>query len=80
MFPAKKYGRRGKSALSGVNLTVPPGRVIGLVGPNGTDKSTLLHLACGLSEPTAGSRRSHPVVGHTVLLRCIVLSKYTVST
>ncbi|MGW5169808.1 ABC transporter ATP-binding protein [Streptomyces nodosus] len=51
----KKYGRRGKLALSDVNLTVPPGRVIGLVGPNGAGKSTLLHLACGLSEPTAGS-------------------------
>ncbi|MYV46577.1 ATP-binding cassette domain-containing protein [Streptomyces sp. SID2888] len=51
----KKYGRRGKLALSDVNLTIPPGRVIGLVGPNGAEKSTLLHLACGLSEPTAGS-------------------------
>ncbi|ANN17110.1 ABC transporter ATP-binding protein [Amycolatopsis orientalis] len=52
---AKKYGRRGKQALSEVNLTVPAGRVIGLVGPNGAGKSTLLHLACGLIEPTAGS-------------------------
>ncbi|GAA2243593.1 ABC transporter ATP-binding protein [Streptomyces amakusaensis] len=51
----KKYGRRGRPALSGVNLAVPSGRVIGLVGPNGAGKSTLLHLACGLTEPSAGS-------------------------
>ncbi|MFJ7131398.1 ABC transporter ATP-binding protein [Streptomyces fungicidicus] len=51
----KKYGRRGKLALSDVHLSVPAGRVIGLVGPNGAGKSTLLHLACGLTEPTSGS-------------------------
>ena len=51
----KQYGRR--VALSDVDLTVPAGRVIGLVGPNGAGKSTLLHLACGLLEPTAGSLR-----------------------
>jgi ABC-2 type transport system ATP-binding protein len=49
----KRYGRR--MALNGVDLTVPAGRVIGLVGPNGAGKSTLLHLACGLIEPTSGS-------------------------
>ncbi|MDX3226490.1 ABC transporter ATP-binding protein [Streptomyces sp. ME19-01-6] len=48
----KRYGRR--TALNDINLTVPPGRVIGLVGPNGAGKSTLLHLACGLTEPTSG--------------------------
>ncbi|MER5768206.1 ABC transporter ATP-binding protein [Streptomyces sp. NPDC001985] len=51
----KTYGRRGRPALHEVDLTVPAGRVIGLVGPNGAGKSTLLHLACGLIEPTAGS-------------------------
>ncbi|MCM2390674.1 ABC transporter ATP-binding protein [Streptomyces albipurpureus] len=51
----KRYGRRGRLALSDVNLAVPSGRVIGLVGPNGAGKSTLLHLACGLTEPTSGS-------------------------
>ncbi|MFF8958198.1 ABC transporter ATP-binding protein [Streptomyces sp. NPDC014894] len=51
----KRYGRRGRLALDRVDLTVPAGRVIGLVGPNGAGKSTLLHLTCGLIEPTAGS-------------------------
>ncbi|MFI6284668.1 ABC transporter ATP-binding protein [Streptomyces sp. NPDC051018] len=51
----KKYGRRGRAALSDVTFTVPAGRVIGLVGPNGAGKSTLLHLVCGLIEPTSGA-------------------------
>ena len=51
----KRYGRR--TALDAVDLTVPAGRVIGLVGPNGAGKSTLLNLACGLITPTAGTLR-----------------------
>ncbi|WP_344621010.1 ABC transporter ATP-binding protein [Dactylosporangium salmoneum] len=51
----KHYGRR--EALAGVDLDVPPGRVVGLVGPNGAGKSTLLQLACGLIEPSAGTLR-----------------------
>jgi ABC-2 type transport system ATP-binding protein len=48
----KKYGRR--TALSECTLSVPAGRVVGLVGPNGAGKSTLLQLSCGLLDPTAG--------------------------
>ncbi|MGX2992826.1 ABC transporter ATP-binding protein [Streptomyces sp. JNUCC 64] len=52
----KTYGRRGRRpSLSGVDLSVPPGRVVGLVGPNGAGKSTLLHLISGLIQPTGGS-------------------------
>jgi ABC-2 type transport system ATP-binding protein len=49
----KRYGRRW--ALSDCTLSIPAGRVVGLVGPNGAGKSTLLHLAVGLLEPSAGS-------------------------
>jgi ABC-2 type transport system ATP-binding protein len=35
-------------------VSIPAGRVVGLVGPNGAGKSTLLHLAVGLLTPTAG--------------------------
>jgi ABC-2 type transport system ATP-binding protein len=49
----KRYGRR--AALSDCTVTVPSGRVVGLVGPNGAGKTTLLHLAVGLLRPTAGS-------------------------
>jgi ABC-2 type transport system ATP-binding protein len=51
----KRYGRR--AALDAVDLTVPAGRVIGLVGPNGAGKSTLLNLTCGLIAPTSGTLR-----------------------
>ncbi|MGW0390613.1 ABC transporter ATP-binding protein [Streptomyces sp. NPDC003042] len=49
----KRYGR--KQALSDCTLSVPTGRVVGLVGPNGAGKSTLLQLACGLLTPTSGT-------------------------
>ena len=49
----KRYRRRW--ALSDCTLTIPAGRVVGLVGPNGAGKTTLLHLAVGLLAPTAGT-------------------------
>jgi ABC-2 type transport system ATP-binding protein len=49
----RRYGRR--QALTDCDLSIPQGRVIGLVGPNGAGKSTLLQLACGLIEPSSGS-------------------------
>jgi ABC-2 type transport system ATP-binding protein len=49
----KRYGRRW--ALDDCALSVPPGRVAGLVGPNGAGKTTLLHLAVGLLTPTTGT-------------------------
>jgi ABC-2 type transport system ATP-binding protein len=49
----KRYGHRW--ALQNCTVTVPQGRVVGLVGSNGAGKTTLLHLAVGLLEPTEGS-------------------------
>jgi ABC-2 type transport system ATP-binding protein len=49
----KRYGRRW--ALRDCTLSIPAGRVVGLVGPNGAGKTTLLHLAVGLLEPNAGT-------------------------
>jgi ABC-2 type transport system ATP-binding protein len=49
----KRYGRR--QALSDCTLSIPPGRIVGLVGPNGAGKSTLLGMACGMIRPTTGS-------------------------
>lgn len=40
--------------LDGVDLAVPPGRLLGLVGPNGAGKSTLLRTIAGLHRPARG--------------------------
>ncbi len=52
---------RGPSlALSGVGLTVAPGSRIGVVGPNGTGKSTLLATLAGQLVPDSGTVRLSP--------------------
>jgi ABC-2 type transport system ATP-binding protein len=49
----KRYRR--KWALSDCTLSIPAGRVVGLVGPNGAGKTTLINLAIGMLTPTAGT-------------------------
>ncbi|QCU78654.1 ABC transporter ATP-binding protein [Citricoccus sp. SGAir0253] len=44
-------------ALDGVDLTVPDGQLLALVGPSGSGKSSLLAVAAALVSPTAGSVR-----------------------
>ena len=41
-------------ALKGVSLTVPAGRTFGLIGRNGSGKSTMLKLIAGIGKPTSG--------------------------
>lgn len=48
----KSFG--GVRALSNVSLTVEPGRIVGLLGPNGSGKTTMLKLANGLLTPDRG--------------------------
>jgi ABC-2 type transport system ATP-binding protein len=49
----KRFRRRW--ALSDCTLSIPEGKVVGLVGPNGAGKTTLLHLAVGLLTPSSGA-------------------------
>lgn len=51
----KRFGRH--AVLTGVDLTVPRGAVVGLVGTNGAGKSTLIRLLLGLLRPDAGAVR-----------------------
>ncbi len=47
------------SVLDGINLTVPKGRMLGLLGPSGAGKSTLLKIIVGLYKPWHGSVEFH---------------------
>jgi ABC-2 type transport system ATP-binding protein len=49
---SKSYGK--KKALKDINLTIPRDRIIGLLGKNGTGKSTLIKLINDLLVPTTG--------------------------
>jgi lipoprotein-releasing system ATP-binding protein len=45
---------KGLTVLKGVDLDVRPGEIVGLIGPSGSGKSSLLHAAGLLEHPTAG--------------------------
>lgn len=49
----KRYERR--EVVSEVNLQVLPGEVVGLIGPNGCGKTTVLRIVSGLVQPTSGT-------------------------
>lgn len=55
----RRGARRGKSndfwALRGVNLTIPEGEVVGIVGHNGAGKSTLLRVIAGIYAADRGT-------------------------
>ncbi|HMJ54022.1 MAG TPA: ABC transporter ATP-binding protein [Polyangiaceae bacterium] len=49
----KEFGDR--QVLRGIDLEVPPGKFLAIVGRSGSGKSTVLRLLCGLDDPTRGS-------------------------
>ena len=64
-------GYDGKQVLSDVNLTVYQDDYLGIIGPNGGGKTTLMRLILGLMKPTEGNIRYFRKVkdenGNTVL-------------
>src|SRR5947209_10643449 len=50
-------------AIDHLSLTVNQGEIFGLLGPNGSGKTTTINMMSGLSEPTSGQVK---VMGHDV--------------
>jgi ABC transporter related protein len=51
----KEFGK--KKALDQISLQIPKGRIIGLLGPNGSGKTTMMKLMNGLIQPSEGEVR-----------------------
>ena len=48
----KRYGSH--LALNSLDLTIPRGKIVGLLGSNGSGKTTMIKLASGILTPTSG--------------------------
>ena len=60
-------------ALDGLDLELPQGKIIGLLGPNGSGKTTFIKLAAGLLTPTSGNIR---ICGEEVGMKSKALVSY----
>ncbi|MEU2336181.1 ABC transporter ATP-binding protein [Streptomyces sp. NPDC013172] len=77
------YGPASTPVLDGLDLCVPRGGHLAVVGPSGIGKSTLTALAAGLLEPAHGEIRvcGHPVRGpRAVALRVLIPQEAYVTT
>jgi HlyD family secretion protein len=48
------YPKTSKPTLNGINISIPSGKVVGLVGPSGSGKSTIVDVILGLITPSEG--------------------------
>ena len=67
----KRYGK--VMAVRGVDLTVFEGEVFGLLGPNGSGKTTTILMLLGLTEPSAGEVR---VAGYDPLREPLLVKRH----
>ena len=49
-----KYPNKSNYILENVNLTLPQGKIIGIIGTTGSGKTTFLNLLTSLISPTSG--------------------------
>jgi sulfate-transporting ATPase len=64
-----EFDRVGKAyenilLMENLNLSIPPGSIVGVIGPNGAGKTTLLKLITGVEKPNQGTVK----IGQTVQL------------
>lgn len=50
----KRFAGQEVAALDGVSIDIAPGKMTGLVGPDGAGKTTLIRILAGLIDPDAG--------------------------
>ena len=55
LFPGKKKKFKEHYALKGVDMTIYQGETVGIIGTNGSGKSTILKIITGVLNPTGGS-------------------------
>ena len=53
----KRYG--AQTALDNISLELPAGKIIGLLGPNGSGKTTFIKILAGLLQPSSGAVLIH---------------------
>lgn len=58
---AKRFGKL--AAVKGISFEIPEGQIRGLIGPNGSGKTTMFHLISGFLRPTSGDVRFQ---GHSI--------------
>ncbi|HSR55202.1 MAG TPA: ABC transporter ATP-binding protein [Alphaproteobacteria bacterium] len=63
--------KAGHPAVTGVNLTVPPGKTVALVGPSGAGKSTLLNLIPRFFDVESGAVRINGMDVREVTLKSL---------
>ena len=65
----KSYGDR--LLIENLDLTIPPGSIVGVIGPNGAGKTTLLRMITGAEQPDSGVLK----IGETVSLAYVDQSR-----
>lgn len=50
----KSYNSRNSFCVKDINITVPEGKIVGLLGPNGSGKTTIMKAVCGFHYPSDG--------------------------
>lgn len=68
---SKRYG--SKSALEDVTFKAGAGRIIGLLGSNGSGKTTIMKIASGIIPPTSGQTR---ICGETIGIQSKALTSF----